>query len=121
MFLFDMDLERKANETRRSKLLLTQQIYKQFLNQQIIIKKNGIITFLALTKYAAIGIVETSYYGVSTTLKTNQKHIKPMVTTEIVNIFSTFGFPTAMVIVMGYAMWKMYKRLLPIFTSAVAV
>ena len=35
MFLFDMDLERKANETRRSKLLLTQQIYKQFLNQQI--------------------------------------------------------------------------------------
>jgi len=29
--------------------------------------------------------------------------------TEIINIFSTFGFPTAMVIVMGYAMWKMYK------------
>ncbi len=44
-----------------------------------------------------------------------------METTEIINIFSTFGFPTAMVIVMGYAMWKMYKRLLPIFTSAVAV
>ena len=35
MFLFDMDLERKANETRRSKLLLTLQIYKQFSNQQI--------------------------------------------------------------------------------------
>lgn len=32
-----------------------------------------------------------------------------METTEIINIFSTFGFPTAMVIVMGYAMWKMYK------------
>ena len=32
-----------------------------------------------------------------------------METTEIVNIFSTFGFPTAMVIVMGYALWKMYK------------
>lgn len=33
-----------------------------------------------------------------------------METTEIINIFSTFGFPTAMVIVMGYAMWKMYKN-----------
>lgn len=32
-----------------------------------------------------------------------------METTEIINIFSTFGFPSAMVIVMGYAMWKMYK------------
>ena len=32
-----------------------------------------------------------------------------METTEIVNIFSTFGFPTAMVIVMGYALWKMYR------------
>lgn len=32
-----------------------------------------------------------------------------METTEIINIFSTFGFPTSMVIVMGYAMWKMYK------------
>ena len=32
-----------------------------------------------------------------------------METTEIINIFSTFGFPTAMVIVMGDAMWKMYK------------
>jgi hypothetical protein len=32
-----------------------------------------------------------------------------METTEIVNIFSTFGFPTAMVIVMGFALWKMYK------------
>ena len=32
-----------------------------------------------------------------------------METTEIINIFSTFGFPTAMVIVMGYALWKMYK------------
>ncbi|MBQ3658018.1 MAG: hypothetical protein II956_14450 [Bacteroidales bacterium] len=32
-----------------------------------------------------------------------------METSEIINIFSTFGFPTAMVIVMGYAMWKMYK------------
>ena len=32
-----------------------------------------------------------------------------METTEIINIFSTFGFPTDMVIVMGYAMWKMYK------------
>ena len=33
-----------------------------------------------------------------------------METTEIVNIFSTFGFPTAMVIVMGYALWKIYKN-----------
>lgn len=32
-----------------------------------------------------------------------------METTEIVNIFSTFGFPTAMVIVMGIALWKMYR------------
>lgn len=32
-----------------------------------------------------------------------------METTEIVNIFSTFGFPTAMVIVMGFALWKMYR------------
>jgi hypothetical protein len=29
-----MDLERKAYETRRPKSLLTQQIYKQFPNQQ---------------------------------------------------------------------------------------
>ena len=32
-----------------------------------------------------------------------------METTEIVNIFSTFGFPTAMVVVMGIALWKMYR------------
>ena len=32
-----------------------------------------------------------------------------METTEIVNISSTFGFPTAMVIVMGFALWKMYR------------
>ncbi len=34
MFLFDMDLERKANETCRSKLLLTLQIYEQFFLQK---------------------------------------------------------------------------------------
>jgi len=33
-----------------------------------------------------------------------------METTEIVNIFSTFGFPTAMVIVMGYALWKIWTE-----------
>ena len=41
MFRFDADLERKANETRRSKLLLTTQIYIQISYQQKMAEKKS--------------------------------------------------------------------------------